>query len=87
MKTAATKLAAATILGAGILALSTASASAEIACNQEGDCWHVHRHYVYRPEFGIVIHPDGWRWGDNDHFRWREHPGRGYWRNGVWVRF
>jgi hypothetical protein len=63
------------------------SASAAIACNRDGDCWHVNRHYAYRPEFGVVIHPEGWRWGVNDRFRWREHPGRGYWRNGVWIRF
>ena len=82
------KLIAAAVAAAGV-ALSATSASAYIACNGEGYCWHVHRHgyYNYRPAFGIVVHPDNWRWGRADHYRWREHAGRGYWRNGVWIGF
>jgi len=76
--------AAALVLGAVTIA---SDASAAIACNREGECWHVRNRYNYHPEFGIVVHPDGWRWGVNERFRWREHPGRGYWRNGVWIRF
>ena len=68
MKTAYLNLAAAALLGASALALTTTTASAEIACNQEGQCWHIRSHYDYRPEFGVVIHPDGWKWGDGDHF-------------------
>jgi hypothetical protein len=65
-----------------------ATASAEIVCSTtENVCWHVHRHYVYRPDFGVVVHPDSWRWADTDHYSWREHAGRGYWRGGVWVAF
>lgn len=81
------KLAAAALLGLGTLAISATSASAYIACNREGECWHVHKRYAFRPELGVVIHPDGWRWHDGDHFVWREHEGRGYWRNGVWISF
>lgn len=81
------KLAAATALGAGILGATATSASAEIVCNRDGDCWHVRHHYVYKPEFGLVVHPDNWRWATSDHYRWREHHGRGYWRSGVWVSF
>jgi hypothetical protein len=47
----------------------------------------VKRNYVYKPEFGLVVHPNGWRWGVHEKYRWREHEGRGYWRNGVWIRF
>ncbi|MBV9990862.1 MAG: hypothetical protein JOZ72_06160 [Alphaproteobacteria bacterium] len=79
--------AAAIAMSAATLALTTTSASAAVACNREGECWHVRNHYAYKPEFGIVVHEDGWRWGAADHYRWREHPGRGYWRNGVWIRF
>jgi hypothetical protein len=82
-----TKLTAAAFLAANTLVLSAASASAMIACNAEGECWHVTHRYVYRPEFGVVIHPDGWRWGAGDHYVWREHPGRGYWHNGIWIKF
>ena len=79
--------AAAAAVGLTALVVSTVSASAAIACNAEGECWHVNRHYVYRPEYGIVVHANNWRWGPNEHFVWREHTGRGYWRNGVWIRF
>ena len=49
--------------------------------------WHVHDRYTHDPGFGVVIHDDNWKWGTGDHFRWREHAGRGYWRNGLWVTF
>ncbi len=83
------KLAAAAVMAAGTLALTASSASAYVVCNAEGECWHTHRHYVYQPGWGLVVHPDGWRWGPGEHFVWREpvHPGRGYWHAGVWVRF
>ena len=69
------------------VAMPVTSASAAIACNREGECWHVRHRYMYRPEFGLVIHPDGWRWRAHERFVWREHEGRGYWRGGVWVGF
>jgi hypothetical protein len=71
------------------LALTATAASAEIACNSEGDCWHINVRHPYRPEFGVTIHPDSWKWAEREHdkYRWREHEGRGYWRKGVWVEF
>lgn len=81
------KLAAAAVMGAGLLALAAGSASAAIVCNAYGACWHVRNPYAYPPEAGIVVHPNGWRWGPGVHYVWREHPGRGYWRNGVWITF
>jgi hypothetical protein len=83
----ASKLAAAALLGLAALASSATAASAAIVCNREGACWHVRHPYAYRPEFGVVVHPDNWRWGRHDHYRWREHNGRGYWSHGVWTRF
>jgi hypothetical protein len=77
---------AAAALTLGTLALTTA-ASARIVCNQWGECWHVRNNYAFRPEFGLVVHDDNWRWHAGEKFRWREHGGRGYWRNGVWIRF
>jgi hypothetical protein len=79
-------IAAAALLGAGALSIST-SASAAVACNAEGHCWHVARTYAYKPEYGVVVHPNNWKWGPNEHYEWREHAGRGYWRNGVWIKF
>jgi hypothetical protein len=81
------KLAAAGAIAACAFAVTATSASAAIACNREGECWHVRGHYEYRPEFGVVIHPDNWRWRRHERFTWREHEGRGYWRNGIWVEF
>jgi hypothetical protein len=70
-----------------VLILSASAASAEIVCNREGDCWHAREHNAYHPEWGIVVHPDDWKWGATEKYKWREHEGRGYWRNGVWVTF
>jgi len=83
MKKIAIAAAAATI---GLMAMAS-SASAAIACNREGDCWHVRNAYRYHPEFGVVVHENNWKWGVGEKYRWREHTGRGYWRNGVWIRF
>ncbi len=73
------------------LALSVTTASAAIICNDDGDCWHVKAKHEYKPEFGVRIYGDDWKWGDNDSkkYRWREHDGddRGYWRKGAWIGF
>ncbi len=81
------KISFAALLGASALAMSTASASARIVCNAEGDCWHVHGEYEYRPEFGLTVHPDNWKWKEGEHHAWREHEGRGYWHGGEWKTF
>ena len=88
MKIAAKTIIAAAVAAAGV-ALSASSASAYVACSGSGECWHVHRHanYNYAPTYGVVVHPDSWRWGRADHYRWHEHAGRGYWNNGAWTRF
>ena len=80
-------LMAAAMLTGGLVAMSAAPASAAIVCNAENVCWHTHHAYNYHPEFGVVVHEDGWKWGPTDHYTFREHAGRGYWRNGAWVRF
>ena len=41
----------------------------------------------YRPEFGLTIHPDNWKWKEGEHHAWREHEGRGYWHGGEWKAF
>lgn len=83
----ASKFAVAALVGVGALTLSAANASAAIVCNGAGYCWHVRGHYHYHPEWGLVVHPNGWHWGPGEHYVWHEHRGRGYWRDGVWVRF
>jgi hypothetical protein len=83
----ASKIAAAAVVGLSALTMTASAASAAVVCNPEGFCWHVRGHYAYRPEYGVTVHPNNWRWGRADHYRWREHSGRGYWRQGAWVRF
>jgi hypothetical protein len=70
-------------LGAGVLAASTASTTAAIACSGNV-CWHTSERYEYPPEARVIIHPDGWRWRAHERYVWREHEGRGYWRGRDW---
>ena len=71
------------LIGAGVLALSTVNASAFVACTGNV-CWHTHERYEYPPSARIVVHEDNWRWGRHEHYRWREHEGRGYWNGRRW---
>ena len=73
-------------LGASALALSIGSAGAVIVCNED-DCWHARERYSYPPDAHLRVHPDDWKWGSSDRFRWREHEGRGYWRGDDWVEW
>ena len=81
-----------TLAGAGALMAFAAPASAYIACNREGDCWHVDSRYD-RPAIRFEYHPDDWyfhrSWRERgDRMRWRDYrEGHGYWRNGVWITF
>jgi hypothetical protein len=72
---------------AALLGLSSLNATARIVCNSDGDCWHVHEDYDYPPAARLHIHPDTWRWDEGQHFVWKEHPGRGYWRGDEWRGF
>ena len=71
----------------GVLAFSSLNASARIVCNSDGDCWRSHEDFAFPPGVHVEIHPDNWRWKDGEHFVWKEHEGRGYWRNGHWETF
>lgn len=77
-------LSKAVVVAAGALAFSASAASAAIVCNDEGDCWHANRS-DFKPEFKLRVHPDNWKWGPSERFKWREHEGHGYWRGGKWV--
>jgi hypothetical protein len=72
------------VAAAGILAVSGVSASAEIACVGPV-CWHTGERYEYPPDANVVVHPNDWRWGPNEHYMWREHEGHGYWRGDRWM--
>jgi hypothetical protein len=71
-------------IGVALIAISTFGASAAIVC-QRDVCWHTHEAYDFPHEAGVVVHEDNWHWGPREHFRFREHEGRGYWRGGRWM--
>jgi hypothetical protein len=77
----------AAILGLAGLAATTTSASAYVACNHDGDCWHTDSRAAV-PGVTFDYHPDDWyfhqHWDANRHFR-DYHEGHGYYRGGVWV--
>ncbi len=75
-----------TAMGAGLLALSTISASAAIVCSGNV-CWHTHERYAYPPEARVVIHDDDWRWGPSERYSFREHEGRGFWKGDSWTEW
>ena len=74
-------------MGAGLMAATLAPASAYVACNRDGDCWHTDSR-VAVPGVRFDYHNDDWyfhqHWDDHRHFR-DYHDGRGYYRNGLWI--
>ena len=85
MKSASAILTSAAI-GAAMLASSTLSASAEIACAGTV-CWHVKERHAYPPDARVVIHEDSWRARPEEKYEWREHEGRGHWRDNKWLEW
>jgi len=78
-----------TLIGAGALALTAGSASAYVACNRDGDCWHTETR-VHAPGVRFDFHPDDWyfhrHWDNDSRYHYRDyHAGRGYYRNGIWI--
>lgn len=77
------------IIGAACLGFA-APASADVVCNDDGDCWRVKEKYTYEPNFGVTVYADDWEWDrkESRRYRWRDAgPGRGYYRSGVWIEF
>ena len=78
----------AAVLGLVGLAASTTGASAYVARNRDGDCWHT-ENAPRVPGVRFETHPDDWyfhqHWdGADRHYR-DYHTGRGYYRSGVWI--
>jgi hypothetical protein len=86
MNKSLTAVAFGALVALGTVAFSV-SASAAIVCNDEGDCWHTSHKYTYPPAVKLSIHDDKWKWGDQDHDKWNEHTGRGYWKGNIWIGF
>jgi hypothetical protein len=72
--------------GAAVLAFSAVNASAVVVC-ASSVCWHSQERYDYPSSAHVVIHEDNWKWRKNEHYRWREHSGRGYWSGSRWSNW
>jgi hypothetical protein len=87
MKKALSATAFAALMATGALVATAVPASAYVACNHEGDCWHTEAR-VAVPGVRFDYHPDDWyfhqRWDANRHYR-DYHEGRGYYRGGIWI--
>ena len=80
-----TAIMASGVIGAA-LAASPIPASAEIVCSGNV-CWHVKERLAYPPESKVIIHEDSWRAPPAEKYEFREHEGRGYWREGKWIEW
>jgi len=84
------RLAAAAVMGAGLLAASPASAL--ITCNSNGDCWRTETRVTF-PGVTLSYHDDPW-WEAHKTERtyvWHEPSAdydyhHGYWARGEWHR-
>ena len=79
-------------LGTAVLAVLgtvalTASASAAVVCNEDGDCWRTTERLTYPPEARVQIYDDDYEIV-GPKYRLRDPgKGRGYYRGGVWIGF
>ena len=82
------KAALAAAVAGGTLVMASA-ASADVACNRWGECWHVQDRLAYPAEVGVTWHDDAWRTAhQHGHYHWRaDRADHGYYRNGVWIGF
>jgi hypothetical protein len=77
----------AALMSVSAVTLIPTNASAAIVCNGDGDCWHTQTEYQYKPEFGVTVHQNDWKWKEGEKHQWREHEGQGYWHGGSWKTF
>jgi hypothetical protein len=76
----------ATLVSAGVLAISAVSASAAIVCSGNV-CWHTTERYEYPADARVTIREDTWKPAPDAKITFREHVGRGYWRDDKWVEW
>jgi hypothetical protein len=81
------------VLAGGALALTAGIASADVACNSYGECWHVKERpavTLYPPQIGIQFYGDDWRKAHerDEHYHWmKDRDDRGYYSHGEWHAF
>jgi hypothetical protein len=81
-------------LAAGAMVAATTIASADVACNGYGECWHTGQRFgvtVYPPELGIQFYGDDWRESHRNDakYKWMKDPDdeHGYYSHGEWHAF
>jgi hypothetical protein len=75
-----------TLFAVGCTLAFATSASADVVCNDEGDCWRVKEHRDYAPDLKLRVYGDDWKWKEGEKYRWREPgAGHGYYRGGLWI--
>lgn len=59
-----------------------------VACNQDGDCWRVHKRYAYGADAPITYYNSDWydAHHNDEHVHWMADPAddRGYYVHGSW---
>ena len=78
-------------IAAGALMATVTTASADVACNRYGECWHVKDHYTNFPaELGVRFHKEEWaakHRGHRYHWRGDQNDDHGYYSHGEWHPF
>ena len=82
----------AAVLATGTLAATSTVASADVACNSNGDCWHTSQRYTTYPSgLGVTFFGDDWgvthRTDANYHWQTDQTDDHGYYDHGTWHHF
>ena len=82
----------AAVVAAGATVATVTTASAEVVCNSDGDCWHTSQRYTTYPTvLGVKFYSDDWQstHRDDAHYHWRDDPkdDHGYYDHGEWHAF
>ncbi len=91
-KTAFIKKALIAAMAASALTATATAASADVACNRYGECWHVKDHYTnYPAAVGVTFHDEAWyashRHDRRTHWRQDRDDDHGYYAHGTWHPF
>ena len=73
-------------LGGAAALLQATTVSAAIVCTGNV-CWHTKERYEYPKESKVTIYEDTWKPEAKAKVEFREHEGRGYWRDKAWVNW
>ncbi|MBV9556996.1 MAG: hypothetical protein JO254_07935 [Pseudolabrys sp.] len=71
-------------LGGAAALLQATTVSAAIVCTGNV-CWHAKEKYAYPAESKVIVREDSWKPEPSAKIEFREHEGRGYWRDSTWV--